>query len=43
MKTRTDGKRLFVYTDSGNLDMKEAYAYELDEHGLPQPSPVIRA
>lgn len=43
VKTRTNGKRLFVYTDSGNLQMKEAYAYALDSTGVPQPSVVIRA
>jgi beta-lactamase superfamily II metal-dependent hydrolase len=43
VKTRTNGKRLFVYTDSGNVQMKEAYAYELDSAGNPQPSRVIRA
>jgi beta-lactamase superfamily II metal-dependent hydrolase len=43
VKTRTDGKRLLVYTDSGNVAMKEAYAYELDSSGVPQPAAVIRA
>jgi hypothetical protein len=43
VKTRTNGKRLFVYTDSGNVKMKEAYAYALDSTGVPQPSVVIRA
>jgi len=43
VKTRTDGKRLFVYTDSGNIQMKEAYAYALDSSGVPQPSEVRRA
>jgi hypothetical protein len=43
VKTRTDGKRLFVYTDSGNIQMKEAYAYTLDSSGMPQPAEVIRA
>lgn len=43
VKTRTDGKRLFVYTDSGNIKMKEAYAYRLDSSGAPQPAEVIRA
>lgn len=43
VKTRTDGKRLFVYTDSGNVAMKEAYAYELDSSGSPQPAAVLRA
>lgn len=42
VKTRTNGKRLFVYTDSGNVQMKEAYAYALDPHGVPQPSAVVR-
>jgi beta-lactamase superfamily II metal-dependent hydrolase len=43
VKTRTNGKRLFVYTDSGNVQMKEAYAYALDSSGLPQPAKVLRA
>ncbi len=43
VKTRTDGQRLLVYTDSGIADMKEAYAYALDGNGLPVPSAVIRA
>jgi beta-lactamase superfamily II metal-dependent hydrolase len=43
VKTRTNGKRLLVYTDSGNLEMKEAYAYALDESGAPQPAEVVRA
>ena len=41
VKTRTDGKRLLVYTDSGKADLKEAYCYNLDADGLPTPSPVI--
>lgn len=43
VKTRTDGKRLLVYTDSGNMQMKEAYAYVLDASGVPQPASVRRA
>ena len=43
VKTRTNGKRLLVYTDSGNLQMKEAYAYALDSSGVPQPAEVLRA
>ena len=43
VKTRTDGQRLLVYTDSGNVKMKEAYAYKLDQLGVPQPAPVLRA
>lgn len=42
VKTRTDGQRLLVYTDSANVKLKEAYAYELDEHGAPTPSAVTR-
>jgi beta-lactamase superfamily II metal-dependent hydrolase len=43
VKTRTDGRRLLVYTDSGNVQMKEAYAYVLDATGVPQPAGVRRA
>ena len=43
VKTRTDGQRLVVYTDSGKADMKEAYAYTLDKDGMPTPSNIIRA
>lgn len=42
VKTRTDGERLLVCTNSGNLKMKEAYAYTLDQAGLLQPSRVVR-
>lgn len=42
VKTRTDGKRLLVYTDSGKADMKEAYCFALDGNGLPVPSKVVR-
>lgn len=42
VKTRTDGKRLLVVTDSGNVSMKEAYAYTLDAAGAPVPSEVVR-
>ena len=43
VKTRTDGGRLLIYTNSGNLAMKEAYAYELDENGELTPAAVQRA
>ena len=43
VKTRTDGRRLLVYTDSGKADMKEAYCYNLDDNGVPVPVPVVRA
>jgi beta-lactamase superfamily II metal-dependent hydrolase len=42
VKTRTDGDRMLVYTDSGKADMKEAYCYSLDETGSMVPSPVVR-
>ncbi len=34
---RTDGKRLLVYTNSALTDMKEAYAFEMNEFGKPIP------
>jgi beta-lactamase superfamily II metal-dependent hydrolase len=43
VKTRTNGKRMLVYTDSGKTNMKEAYCYTLGEEGLPAPSRVVRA
>jgi hypothetical protein len=43
VKTRTNGERLLVYTDSGNVKMKEVYAYQLDDSGVPQPAEVVRA
>lgn len=43
VKTRTDGNRLLVYTDSGKANMKEAYCYGLDDKNGPVPVPVIRA
>ena len=43
VKIRTDGHRFFVYTDSGKVKMKEAYAYQLDSSGVPQPAEVKRA
>jgi hypothetical protein len=42
VKTRTDGSRLLVYTDSGKVDMKEAYAYMVDANGTPTPVAVVR-
>lgn len=43
VKTRTDGERLLVYTDSGKADMKEAYCYAFDDRGDPVPTAVRRA
>jgi hypothetical protein len=42
VKTRTDGARLLVYTDSGKADLKEAYCYALDASGAPTPAEVVR-
>lgn len=42
VKTRTDGRRLLVYTNSGKANMKEAYCFTLTESGLPVPSTVVR-
>ncbi|MDD5598168.1 MAG: hypothetical protein PHV82_09495, partial [Victivallaceae bacterium] len=42
VKTRTDGSRLLVYTDSGKANMKEAYAFTLAENGSASFIPVIR-
>lgn len=43
VKTRTDGERLLIYTDSGKADLKEAYAFALDRNGAPVPASVRRA
>ena len=43
VQTRTDGQRLLVYTNSGNVEMKKAYAYQLDVSGVPTPAAVKRA
>jgi beta-lactamase superfamily II metal-dependent hydrolase len=37
---RTDGKRLIVYTNSGQVALKEAYAYVMGEDGKPRPVKV---
>ncbi|WP_211114944.1 hypothetical protein [Azospirillum brasilense] len=42
VKTRTDGRRLLVYTDSGKAEMKEAYCYRLGADRVPEPAPVVR-
>jgi beta-lactamase superfamily II metal-dependent hydrolase len=42
VKIRTDGERLLVYTDSGNVKVKEAYAYEM-AGGQPRAVNVIQA
>jgi hypothetical protein len=40
---RTDGERLLVYTNSGQADLKEAYAYRMDAAGEPVPERVRKA
>lgn len=37
---RTDGQRLLVCTNSGRTDLKEAYAFEMDDNGKPSPVPL---
>ena len=37
---RTDGERLLVCTNSGRTDLKEAYAFVMDESGKPTPVAV---
>ena len=39
VKVRTDGKRLLIYTNSGQTKLKEAYAFELKD-GAPSPAKV---
>ena len=39
---RTDGQRLLVYTNSGQADLKEAYAYTFDEFGVPLPADILK-
>lgn len=42
VKVRTDGNRLLVCTDSGNVKMKEAYAYQ-EQQGRITPAAVRQA
>jgi beta-lactamase superfamily II metal-dependent hydrolase len=39
---RTDGNRLLIYTNSALSDMKEAYAFEMDEFGKPVPVELLK-
>jgi beta-lactamase superfamily II metal-dependent hydrolase len=43
VKVRTNGDRLLVFTDSGQVDLKEAYAYAVDASGKLQPTEVVKA
>ena len=40
VSVRTDGARLLVCTNSGRTDLKEAYAFAMDENGKPVPMPL---
>jgi hypothetical protein len=43
VKMRTDGERLLIYTNSGQADLKEAYAYKMNAAGEPEPVEVRKA
>jgi hypothetical protein len=43
VRVRTDGERLFVFTDSGKRDAKEAYAYTVDAAHRVTAVPVVKA
>jgi hypothetical protein len=43
VKVRTDGERLLVCTDSGQANLKEAYAYRMNNAGEPVPEQVRKA
>ncbi len=43
VRTRTDGQRLLVCTDSANVRLKEAYAFVAGPDGTPKATPVVRA
>ena len=38
---RTNGKKLFVFTASGQKDMKEAYSFMIDENGNAERKDVV--
>jgi beta-lactamase superfamily II metal-dependent hydrolase len=42
VKVRTDGKRLLVYTNSRKEEMKEAYAFTM-ENGKPKPADILKS
>ena len=43
VRVRTDGKRLFVYTNSGQNDLKEAYAWTVSPAGEAVPDSIRKA
>jgi beta-lactamase superfamily II metal-dependent hydrolase len=42
VKVRTNGKRLLVYTNSGQDKMKEAYAYEIEADGKVNAAEIVK-
>lgn len=42
VRVRTDGKRLLIYTNSGQANLKEAYAFKVGPDGEPVPADVIQ-
>ena len=38
---RTDGKRILVFTHSGQKDLKEAYSYEISSNGTPTRKDIV--
>lgn len=42
VKTRTNGRRLLIYTNSGKTEMKEAYCYDFTPENGVVPSPIVR-
>jgi beta-lactamase superfamily II metal-dependent hydrolase len=42
VRVRTDGERLLVYTNSGQANLKEAYAFKVGSDGEPVPVDVIQ-
>jgi beta-lactamase superfamily II metal-dependent hydrolase len=45
VRVRTDGERLLVFTNSGQVDLKEAYAYRMAvdaQDNIPVPDTVVR-
>lgn len=43
VRIRTDGERLLVYTNSGQQDMKEAYAFTASKPGEAEPAEIVKA
>jgi beta-lactamase superfamily II metal-dependent hydrolase len=41
VQVRTNGKKLFVFTNSGQKDLKEAYSFIIDENGVAERKDVV--